>query len=244
MTAANDLGGVLRIVISDAPPSDPELKSRIDAAWHLLKTTSPRLFDGPILLVEPGLGPVRKAPLTACRDTYRTLATAHVIGRAVRALGVQGIVRGEDAHGRAHTLFGRRSSETRIYGGLWESAPSGSLNASPDCTELTLADCEAALREESIEELGIDLDDAVFKWQAVLEDPLAMSTDIVLEIWPPHPIDPQRSLCSADRCARWEYVDAAWVEDHELQGWFDRHTAAISPPTSAMLCWLGLIDPT
>lgn len=218
-----DLEAPVRILDARAP--DPALVPRINDAWESLRAANPRYHDGAMLVVES------RSPLTVRRDTYRTLATAAIFDPTIRALGVQGVVIGRDRSEHEHTLFGRRSAETRIYGGLWENAPSGGMTAAPGRGALSLGDFIGALRGEGIEELGLDLADAEIKPIALLDDPRAFSIDLVLEVRPHRPIDPRAIPCSARDGGRWEYIDAAWVRWDQIGGWMRRDRAAFSPST-------------
>lgn len=202
--------------------------ARVAAEWGRLRTANPRYHDGPILVLES------LNPLTVRRDTYRTLATAAAVDPSVRSLGVQGVVVGRDRAGVEHVLFGRRSSETRIYGGLWENAPSGGVAGPPGCERLTLPDFVAALRDEGLEELGLDLADAAVTPLCLLDDPRAFSIDLVLGVRPRGVIDPRSLPCPASDGGRWEYIDAAWVGRAEAGVWVGREPGAFSPSTSAL----------
>lgn len=211
-------------------PAPLRADAEVDGVWELLRAENPRLHDGPVLLID-------HEGRCSC-STYRTLATAARLGRTIRSLGVQGLVIGRDATGGKHVLFGRRSRETRIYGGMWENAPSGTVTP-PDETIATLGlpHLAAALRGEGLEELGIDLADSEIRWLAMLEDPEAMSVDAVLEVRPRRPIQPRAAPCRAADSGRWEYIDTAWVADEDLPDWTRRCVSAISPPTLALLEW-------
>lgn len=214
-------------VLPARPPS-PAHAARIAGAWDRLLAANPRYHDGPALILESS------SPLAVRRDTYRTLATAADIDRSVRALGVQGVVVGRDRAGDEHLLFGRRSSDTRIYGGLWENAPSGGMTAPPKCDTLALRDFAAALRDEGLEELGLDLADAQVTPLCLLDDPLAFSIDLVLGVRPRAPIDPRSLPCPASDGGRWEYIDAAWVRLDQSTAWIARDPGAFSPSTVAL----------
>lgn len=216
--------------ISEA--ADPQ----VDAAWRELTAANPRLYDGPVLLVDRVEGSV----IHARAGRFRMLATAALLGREVRSLGVQGVVIGRDHTGETHVLFGRRSGETRIYGGLWENAPSGSLTPPRDpSSDLDLADFAQALATEGIEELGIDLTNADLRVRGLLDDPHARSLDVVLEAALRGVINPRGSVCAIDDNRRWEYVDTAWVRVNDIRTWSNRRESVLSPPTAALMQWLG-----
>lgn len=226
LTPAGPEGIVVRLATSAGSAADPE----IDRCWSELVAANPRLYDGPVLLVD------RSEPsvLHARAGRYRELATAAALGRSLRSIGVQGIVRGRDAAGDSYLLLGRRGGQTRIYGGLWENAPAGSL-VPPEISvsELGLPDFAAALQAEGLEELGLDLSRAAMRVDALLDDPEARSLDIVLEVLLDRVIEPGGSICRT--AGTWEYVDSAWVELDVLRHWAQRHAHAISPPTHLVI---------
>lgn len=157
----------------------------------------------------------------------------------VRALGVQGIVTARDKHGEEHLLLGRRAGETRIYQGLWENAPSGTI-APPAAAQssLAIADFTKALLDEGLEETGLDLNQAGTSCAALLDDSQAQSLDVVLRIEMRESINPSSVPCSADNTHRWEYAATTWVPTAQLADWVQRHDHAISPPTLAVLRWM------
>lgn len=222
----------VRIPAPAADSADPQ----IDAAWRELTAANPRLFDGPLLLVDR----VEDDVIHARPGRYRTLATATMLGRTVRSLGVQGVVIGRDRAGQPHVLFGRRSDDTRIYGGRWENAPSGSLEPPRhNPPTLALPDFARALAAEGTEELGIDLADAEVHIRALLDDATAQSLDLVLHVALRGIIDPRGSACALADHRRWEYLDTAWVRIDDLRAWHRDSKPALSPPTAALMRWLG-----
>jgi hypothetical protein len=177
--------------------------------------------------------------LSARRATYKALATAAHVGIDVRALGVQGVITARDASGEEHLLLGRRGSDVRVYQGLWENAPSGTIKPPPESvSSLDLAHFTSALMEEGLEELGLNLRSANISWIALLDDAEALSLDAVLKLEMHHPIDPRAAPCPADDTHRWEYAATAWTPIAQLPDWTERHAHAISPPTRAVLRWL------
>lgn len=227
------VGGEVVVREAAVPPVNDDL---VDAAWQELVSTNPRLYDGPILVVERIEGPV----IYVRRDRYRTLATASMLNRSVRALGVQGVVIGRDSTGKAHLLCGHRSPDTRIYGGMWENAPSGSVTLQESVTELRVPDLTQVLLTEGLEELGFDFSNAAVRSLGVLDDPFARSLDVVLELDLYDAINPRVAMCvyAADR--RWEYIDSKWIALRIARGWADNHRNAVSPPTLELLARLAL----
>ncbi len=113
------------VIDNSAPPSDPRGEAEIEAEWSRLTAANPRLFDGPILALagfDPGTGRV-----VCRRDSYRRLTVQGDAEAGVVLVAVNGIVTGRDRGGREHVLLGRRSTSTRMYGGMWELIPAGGL---------------------------------------------------------------------------------------------------------------------
>lgn len=235
-------GVVLRAEIAPPGPRPhgPEQAARIDTLWERLCRENDRLYDGPILRTvsvdaESGV-------LLCRRDTFRSLATSAQLGLGVRQLGVMGVVTGRDGAGRESVLLARRSSQTRIYPGLWELAPSGGV--SPPAANVAMlgpAELAAALADEADEELGLSLEGAQVRVVAILRDDTACSDDVALRIELPGVIDARRGACATE-CEthdRWEYLDSAWVALDDVGGFARDHGAAVAPPTAVMLRWLG-----
>lgn len=229
--------GVRMVVRPCVAPAGVDAEA--DHAWEEMRRANPRLHDGPVVLVvDEGSGDGE----WVCRvGRYRELATARELGRRVRALGVSGLVIGRDGRGVEHALFGRRGSQTRIYGGLWEHAPSGTVGGLGAGTEsIVVDDLSGVLREEGLEEVGIDLGGAAeVRAVATVEDARACSVDVVIRVEIGGEIDPRSAPCAAGANGAWEYADTAWVEVREVGAWAGRAGEALSPPTRAMLRWLG-----
>ncbi len=180
--------------------------------------------------------------LTARPATYKSLASAAHLGMDVRVLGVQALVLARDADSDEHLLLGRRGSEVRIYQGLWENAPSGSVPPPPpDAKFIDWPHFTRALLDEGIEETGLDLSAANCSWVALLDDAEARSLDVVLKLTMHQTIDPRAVPCPADDSHRWEYAATAWTPLATLGAWAEQNAHAISPPTRALIRWL--IDP-
>jgi hypothetical protein len=205
----------------------------VEAEWARMRRDNPRLFDGPVLSVvrmDVGSGIVCR------RDTYRRLVVQPVVPTGVEQLSVTGVIVGPDGSGQEAVLLGRRGRGTRMYGGMWELAPSGGLDPpAPGRAELSMDDLRAQLLRELREEVGgplaCSLADA--RVAAVLHDAAARSYDLVLR-------------CRAGRAAdahgpaeRWEYDSVRWLSLAGVAG-FDRgHAAEIIPPTRALFRVLG-----
>jgi hypothetical protein len=232
-------GAALRFDLLPPLNPPPSVAAAIDHLWDDLRRRNPRLHDGPILLADTGAGMTAHG-LVARRATYKTLATAADVGMDVRALGVQGVVTARDAAGEEHLLLGRRGSEVRIYQGLWENAPSGTITPPPaDESFIDWAHCTRTLLDEGIEETGLNLSAANMSWIALLDDPEARSLDVVLKLDMHQPIDPRATPCPADDTHRWEYAATAWTPLNQLATWATQNAHAVSPPTRAVIRWIS-----
>lgn len=228
----------------DSSATDPLVEHRlaIDASWALARAANPRLYDGPIVLVDADSALLAQGRLVCRPSSYRTLVAAdtlEALGTRIRALGVQGLVIGRDRDGDKCLLFGRRGPETRVYPGLWENAPSGTV-APPQMLRtgdgrIGLEHLRAALCDEGLEELGIDLSRCVMTPAAIIDDPLAHSIDVVLRVDVTQQIDPRQRPCPTSDAGAWEYLDLAWVPIARVADWLARSRHAISPPTLALL---------
>lgn len=229
--------GKLRFEMAPPPVLPADAVVIIDRLWEQMQRENPRLHDGSVLLTDPL--DAHDGRIIVKRGTYRLLATANASGIAFRALGVQGVVVARDRFGREHLLLGRRGSEVRIYPGLWENAPSGTVSGpEPDEEMIGWPSVIRTLQAEGMEELGIDLHQASVQWIALLEDAEACSVDVVLRLTLMQSVEELRLPCAIHEGGRWEYVDAAWVEMNALGAWVERQGHAVSPPTRGLVRWL------
>lgn len=246
-----------RFDLEPASQSPAEIQTLIDRKWSQLCQLNPRLHDGPILLAElvniteqriaelratgsPRFAATRAGPALIARPaTYKRLATASQFNSEVRALGVQGVVTARDSSGEEHILLGRRSSQVRIYQGLWENAPSGTIAPpAPGASFIDQSHFLHALLAEGIEEVGLNLSAASVSWLALLDDAEARSLDVVFKLQMQQTIDPRAIPCPADDTHRWEYAATAWTPLATLGTWAQQNAHAISPPTRALIRWL------
>lgn len=224
----------VRIDIS--PRAFLDLPIEVEDRWDELCAQKPRLFDGPILaFVGEDNGLIR-----ARRDSYKRLVvqaeTKGLIQPPVMQLSVTGVLVAKDANGKPHVFFGKRSDDTRIYGSLWELGPSGGLDPPP--ANVLALDEFAVIRQLQIEcrdEVGIT---GVFTSHDILgliDDPIAMSTDIVVRL------DLQRRVHELQaNSSNWEYAETRWVPADELTAFGEAErtippTAQLIPIVSSML---------
>ena len=215
--------------ITLAPPTPIHDSHEIESCWDQLCAERPRLFDGPILSFlseESGL-------IRAKHDTYKHLVVQterpELIEPPVMQLSVTGVLIAHDKENKPHVLLGRRSDDTRIYGSLWELGPSGGLD--PPTPAVTSLDEISVIRQLQIEcqdELGIK---GVFTSHGILgliDDHLAMSTDIVVRL------DLQRKVDELiASTSNWEYIETLWVPADRLVEFGEQNQTI--PPTGTLI---------
>lgn len=249
----------LRITL-DAPGRrlDPVTRERIDAHWAREVARNPRLFDGPVLsCVEADAG----AGVIRCRRaSYRELVCQPNVQTGVMQLSVTGVSISTDAAGVEHVLLGRRARHTRIYGGLWELAPSGGLDspfraASDAPDEMNGEHAWKQLMVEAEEELTIpDAASVIAPTDPVClcTDHVASSVDIVFPVRLPmgafiarlrnEPDTDSFVACLGDEPhPDAEYAESVSIPLNELGDFDARHGAEIIAPTRALLRWFGWV---
>ena len=217
------------------------------AVWAEMQTANEPLHDGPICrclkvalpqqLGEPGV-------VSVARGQYRSMAVqrdARVGDRGIRMLGCKALIIGRDSRGAEHVAIGQRGTGVLMYPRQWELAPAGSIDAR--WLNGTLADAlVATVRDEGLEELGIDLTSAcdVTGPVCLYHDQAALCWDVIVRLDWRGPIVPTKSPggCRVDEHA-WEYADVVWLAQADAKAWHDRSPGALSPPTVAVLRWLG-----
>lgn len=221
----------------------PEWTAEHEHAWLAMLDANTRLHDGPIWAVRS----VTPHSLCVYADQYKRLAVQadeRVGDLGVRILGIKGVLIGRDPTGAERLLIARRGSETRVYQGLWETAPAGGIDVRRALSEESIL---ATLRAEMGEELGLTLPaDVLPRIGAAVADPIAMSIDLIARVDWPLSIRPEAGLCSAGSNASghaWEYIDAVWISQDEASAFAQQSPWALSPPTRAVLRWLGWIAP-
>ncbi len=247
-----DLGGTTRcprIVLEEAPP--PPASAEEEIAWAALCAANGRLYNGPLLSVVRVEAPPQTGAacvITCRREWFKRLAIADVVPTGVHLLAVSGMLVARDDAGAQHVLLGRRSSQTRVYGGMWELAPSGGIEPPPtqrpgagiiDRTHVL-----RVLQAEAREELSMELDVSATRFVALVHDERAHSDDLIVRVDLPAKIDPRWAPCpprTAPGADAWEYVDAAWLPVAQAAGFAAEHTDAIIPPTRAVMRLLGWV---
>src|ERR1041384_7215902 len=110
------LAGELSVRISREPPPAPS--AAVAARWDELCRENPRHYDGPLLSVVT-FDPDR-AEVLCRRDRYQRLAVQPRVPTGVHQLAVTAVLTAADGGGRRYVLLGRRSQQTRVFGGMWE----------------------------------------------------------------------------------------------------------------------------
>ncbi|MEO0512202.1 MAG: hypothetical protein AAF108_04820 [Planctomycetota bacterium] len=224
----------LRVAIDGHAPA---ASAEVVAAWESARLASPRLFNGPILSYESHAGP----SIRTRRDSYQRLAVQTLrpglVEPRVDQLAVTGVLRADDARGRPHVLLGRRSGATRLYGGLWEFAPGGGVDAPPPSqTGFDGGDLFRQLLVEIREELDLPgpaiADLAPGPTLGLAPDPFAGSTDVVIRVDLNARVE---DLLAAGTTAEgWEYETTRWIAIDELGQWQRAEPKAFIPPAIAI----------
>jgi len=223
--------GPVTVTIGPAPPEiSPELADATERRWAELLAENPRHFDGPILAIE------RFDPATntihARRDGYKRLAVQPQVETGVRILSVTGFITALDERSRPCVLLAQRSNATRIYGGLWELAPSGGIDPPRSATGLLDLDhVRTQLASELKEELGTEPDVSTAHPIALCVDGPGHSVDVVVRVDTGLPIDaPGVSIRDS-----WEYTGVHWLELTEAPAFAREHADELIPSTREML---------
>lgn len=140
--------GVPRIVdTAPVPAPSGDALARVDSNWEREKAECPALYNGKIFSIES----IEGSSVTGFMGDYAWhLAqlrdpSLHSELR-MRSLAVSGLV-----VAKGHVIFGRRKLSLAVEGGLWETAPSGTLH------DLREADGSLSWRKVFLEELREEL---------------------------------------------------------------------------------------
>ncbi|MBL8765201.1 MAG: hypothetical protein JNM07_13125 [Phycisphaerae bacterium] len=215
-----------------APAAHPDA----ERVWRDAVAANPRLHDAPIVVVAGA----DRSGLVRCRaGSYRAFVVSGLLAdeggaggsTLVEALGVTGCVR-RTAAGVRSILLGRRGRGTRIYGGMWETAPRGGVEppGRGECLGMTLL--VEQLRRELREEVGDLPGDMRATPIALVRDHVAHTLDVVFDL----DAGDVPAGAAGDTIARrgWEYSDVRWVRD-AARGAPGIEGGSLSPPTAALL---------
>lgn len=248
---------------------DPALAAQVAERFARARAANPALHDGPTLCVvglaldaAPGApaapsassAPSVHAHLAVQRGCYRHLvaqasALAPGLELGVYTLGVKGLILGADRAGRSHVLIARRAGWTRMYPGLWESAPAGGVTLDDDAISADPADVAhavaATLAAEAHEELGLTIPPPALadaRPVALVRDPAARSIDLFIRVRWPGVITPARPPGPCALPGRARANDAEDAEDADVA---DNADEADSPRDAGEYidrAWLALAD--
>lgn len=235
-------GERVRIEIVDGRSGDSEPAAScehdraIEAEWARLCAENPRYFNGPILAVvgvNPGAGSVRVR-----RDEFKRLAVRPAVETGVAQLGVTGVLEANDAAGRPHVLLGKRSDETRVFGGMWELGPSGGVDAPPiSQSTMDWTDVWRVLVNEIREEVGLPIDPDPSPPAGVVCDAEGHSVELVVRVRIARPVEELLAAIDDESGTnRWEYDAIRWVPVDSLEA-FARAEPLIA---ATRAIWRGL----
>jgi hypothetical protein len=181
------------------------LDRAVEARWRAMCAENPRLFDGPILALESI--DMEGATIHCRRDHYRFLAVQPAVPTGIEQLSVTGVITTKGPGGAEHVLLGRRGADTRIYGGLWELAPSGGIDPpAPGASSLLWEDLVGQVQAELETETGLGARIHQAKLVCIARDASAGSADLVVCATLAGSIDelpPGRT--------NWEYSEVLWL---------------------------------
>lgn len=221
----------VRVVI--ARGAAPPMSDAVRREWEKRCERTPRLFDGPILSV---LGfDEERGELHCRRDGYARLTVQPAVHTGVRLLAVTGLITARDATGREHVLVGRRGEGTRIYGGMWELAPSGGLAPPGEAvTELGEPALAAQVHDELEEELGRSFPLRHARAVALVRDAAAFSEDVVVAC-------DAGALEDVDELggATWEYSETRWVARDTWAAFEASHPVIDATRATLAVVWGG-----
>ncbi|MEZ6241924.1 MAG: NUDIX domain-containing protein [Phycisphaerales bacterium] len=228
-------GEVTVEIVGGALAMEASLAEAVERRWAEMLAENPRFHNGAILAIE-SFDPATNT-LRARRDEYRRLAVQPQAPTRVRILSVTGMIVARDDEGRECLLLAQRSHQTRIYGGLWELAPSGGIDAPDDRTSsLTIDDVRRQLDAELREELGLGLDLSRARPVALSVDGPGDAVDIILRLDTGTTIE---RLGLDDARANWEYTGVRWVALDDAREFARNHSRELIPPTRDVLAWLA-----
>jgi 8-oxo-dGTP pyrophosphatase MutT (NUDIX family) len=186
-----------------------QLRTMVEQRWMALIESNPNYFNGRMISFlgyEPDTGIIN-----ARAEQYKHHAVRDSIDLGVRILSVTAILVAPDHDGQSNFLLGKRSMTTHRYGHLWEFGPCGGIDVpESECGTLDLQHIKSELRRESMEEIGIDLNDTPMTPLLLVHDDDVGSTDIVFIV---------KLDSIPDLSTEWEYADLKWVTMDQLNQW-------------------------
>lgn len=217
------------------PPGPPELSPAVEARWRELCIENPRHFDGPILSVVTF--DVDGGEVLCRRDRYSRLAVQPRVMTGVQQLSVTAVLMARDGAGRRYVLLGRRSPQTRIYGGMWELGPSGGVAPPPaNVEEVSAGALLSHLADEVSEEVGLEFDASRARAVAFVRDHVAHSDDVCIEC----DLGAIEALGRSGP-ANWEYTETVWLPVDAVAQFDEGNAGVIIAPTRALFRVLGWV---
>jgi hypothetical protein len=216
------------------PAGPPEVSGAVEARWRELCAENPRYFDGPVLSVvtfDPEGGEV-----LCRRDRFMRLAVQPRVATGVQQLSVTAVLTARDSSGRRYVLLGRRSPQTRIYGGMWELGPSGGVAPPPLNVDALEGEALLAhLADEVSEEVGLEVRGG--RGVAYVRDHVAHSDDVHIEC----DMGAIEAL-GASGPANWEYTETRWIPLDTVAQFDEGFAAEIIGPTRAAFRVMGWVN--
>ncbi|MEL6499613.1 MAG: hypothetical protein AAF937_10165 [Planctomycetota bacterium] len=227
----------ITIRITDEPV--PPATRAVVECWDAMRIDKPRLFNGTLLSYTEHRG----SEITVRRDSYQRMAVqavdASLISPPVMQLSVTGLLVARDNAGKPHVFVGRRSHETRIYGGLWELGPAGGIDPPPvSHTSLNHLDVFRQLEIELHEETRLNIDWSAGPIVALTIDRHATAADIIMRMDVGSPLE-DITPHAQPRKHRWEYEATRWVACHEFEQFV--LDAPCIPPTISLAKLVGAL---
>ncbi len=215
------------------PGAAPPISGAAAARWADMCRANPRHFDGPLLSVVTFDSDANE--VLARRDGYARLAVQPQVRTGVQQLSITAVLLARDASGREHVLLGRRSRETRIFGGMWEVGPSGGLPPPPaSIEELPASAILNHAADEVAEEVGLTI--TTGRAVAYLRDESAHSDDICIAC----DVGPLESVFAAGP-ANWEYTETRWTPTDTIAQFDTDHATHIINATRALFRVMGWV---
>jgi 8-oxo-dGTP pyrophosphatase MutT (NUDIX family) len=213
----------------------PEPSPAVAEHWQSLCRDNDRLYDGPILSVVSL--DIPHAHIHARRDRYSRLAVQPQVKTGVRLLAVTGVLTACDQGGREYVMMGKRSDKIHAYPGLWEFGPAGGMAVPPVTIDrFGMELLGAHLKDEIMEEAGVDISLSTMTPCALVRDHLAMSDDVVIRC-DLGVLDDAAQVPNAN----WEYTQVRWIPLDALPNFLAGPEQFI-PPAPALARALGWLD--
>ena len=206
---------------SAKPSIDTETQNRVDEAWEELCASNPKYFNAPILVFDaydPASGVI-----SAHIGEYKHHAVRQRVDLGISLLAVTAVLCRPDRARKAPTyLLGKRSTQSHMYGGLWELGPSGGIEPTSETSSIPFRGLIDQVDREVREEIGLSVIHQPAAAVSLVHDAHAGSTDIHIGIVlaDAHEPDPN-----------WEYDETRWVTLDELIAWCAAKPDEIIPTT-------------